>query len=108
MNQIIVGQYSVVPGEKAILKARVTGNAFVQVSAPMAEVSPNRFECIVDGANIPINILVTFPDSTPGSRVDLTIEGEINGNPSGGPFPIDSITPASPVKSPQILLVVTN
>ncbi len=105
MQQIIIGQYSAVPGEKAILKARITGNAFVQVSDPMVEVSPHRFECTVGGQNIVVDILVTFPDSTPGSKVDLTIEGEIGGNPSGGPFTIDSIDPSSPVKSPQIILV---
>lgn len=106
MNVIILGQYSVVSGEKAILKARITGNAFVQVSSPMVQVAPNRFECIVDGLNIVVNILVTFPDSTPSSSVDLTIEGEIGGHTSGGPFHIDTIVPTSPVKSPQILLVV--
>lgn len=107
MNQIMLGQYSVVVNEKAILKARISGNAFVQVSAPMVEVSPNRFQCIIGTENLAINILVTFPDSTPGSRVDLTIEGEIEGHSSGGPFLIASIVPTSPVKSPQILLVAS-
>lgn len=106
MIEIALGQYSVVPGETAILDVVIAGNAFVKVSAPMVEVSPNRFGCVVDGANIPIPILVVFPDTTPGSRVDITIRGEINGQPSGGPFPVDSILPTSASLNPTILLVV--
>lgn len=106
MNQISFAQFSVVPGETAILDVTIAGNAFVQVGAPMVQASANRFECVVNGANIPVNILVVFPDSTPNSKVDITIRGEISGQGSGGPFPVDSVVPTSALLSPAILLVV--
>ena len=106
MKQISFAQFSVVPGETAILEVTIAGNAFVKVSAPMVEVATNRFQCVVANANIPVNILVVFPDSTPNSKVDITIRGEIGGQASGGPFPVDSITPTSALLSPAILLVV--
>lgn len=106
MEQLMLGQYSVVPGEKAILQAAIKGNAFVKVSKPMVETSTNVFECTVDQKNIAIDILVQFPDATAGSQVDLTIDGEIGGNRGNGPFDIASITPVSGIQDPTILLVV--
>jgi hypothetical protein len=106
MEQLMLGQYSVAPGEKAILQAVIKGNAFVKVSKPMAETSTNIFECTVDQKNIAIDILVQFPDTTPGSQVDLTIDGELAGKRGNGPFPIASITPISGIQDPTILLVV--
>lgn len=106
MKQRRLGQYSVVPGEKAILKAKISGNVFVKAE-PTVETPPNTFVCTVGNDNIVINILVTFPDSTPNSAVELTIEGEINGQPSGGPLLIDTILRTSSILDPAITLVVT-
>jgi hypothetical protein len=107
MNQLAMGQYSVTSGEKAILEAGVSGNAFVQVSEPMVETAPNHWECIVGNDNIVIRLLVTFPDSTPGSRVDLTIDGEIHGQRGNGPFSIFPILPSSAKKDPALTLFVS-
>ena len=106
MNQLMKGQYSVVQGEKVILEAQISGNAFVQASAPMVETTPNRFECTVGADNIVITVLVTFPDSTPGSRVDLTVDGEINGQRGKGPFTIFPILPTSAKKDPALQFFV--
>lgn len=106
MNQLMMGQYSVVAGEKIILVAQISGNAFVQASAPMVQTTPNTFQCTVGSSNLVINVLVTFPDSTPGSRVDLTVDGEVNGQRGNGPFTIFPILPTSTVKAPALTFFV--
>lgn len=103
MKELTMFQYSVVPGEKAILEAKISGNAFVQAGAPMVQTGPHTWECTVGTQNIVFPVLVTFPNSTP-SRVDLTIDGEINGNRGDGPFSVFPILPTSAVKDPNFQL----
>jgi|SRR5581483_7455751 len=104
MKELTMFQYSVVPGEKAILEAKISGNAFVQPGAPMVQTGPHTWECLVGGMNIVFPVLVTFPDNTPGSRVDLTIDGEINGKRGNGPFSVFPILPTSANKDPDFQL----
>lgn len=106
MKELAMYQYSVVQGEKAILGAKISGNALVQAGAPMKPTGPNKWECTVAAANIVFVVLVTFPDSTPGSRVKLTIDGELNGKRGQGPFGVFPILPSSAVKDPEFTLFV--
>lgn len=110
MQERAMGQYDVVSGEKAILTARIRGNALVQAGAPMKEVAPNSntWECTVGNKNIAFKVEVNFPDTTAGSQVDISIDGEINGQRGDGPFTIFPILPSSAKKDPTLTLFIKN
>lgn len=108
MNQLMKGQYSVKAGEKCILKAQISGNAFVQASEPMVETTPNIFEFTIGSENVVVPILVTFPDQTPESKVVLTVDGELDGKRGNGPFPLSPIQPLSAQKNPALTFFVNN
>lgn len=106
MKELTMYQYSVKPGEKAILNARIVGNAIVQAGAPMVLTGQDTWECTVAAANVTFKVLVTFPDLTPGSQVDITIDGELNGKQGDGPFRVFRIYPTSSIKDPNFVLAV--
>ena len=103
MQELTMYQYSVNTGEKAILKAKIIGNAVVKPGSPMKPVGPNRWECLVGTKNIVFPVLVTFLSSAPESRVDLTIDGE----DGDGPFAVSPILPTSAIKDPEFQLFTT-
>ena len=106
MKEITKFQYSVVPGEKVILQTKISGNAIVKVAAPMVQTASNTWEFTMPAQNVVVPVLVTFPDQTPTSQVDLTVDGELNGHRGEGPFAVFPILPQSALKDPEFQFFV--
>jgi hypothetical protein len=99
--------YQAEPGETVTLKAKITGDAFVEVGAPMEPMADQDTTWVL---RIPeqgfsnayvFMARVDFEGPPPGSKVDFTISGS-----NGGSFSVFPIDPSSNQKTPSFAVNV--
>lgn len=99
--------YRAKPGETVTLKAKITGDAFVEVGEPMQPVPEEDTSWVLaipTKGFSPAYIFmarVDFEEPPPGSKVDFTISGS-----KGGSFSVDPIDPSTNNKTPGFAIRV--
>jgi hypothetical protein len=99
--------YQAKPGETVTLKARITGDAFVEVGTPMQpmpESDTTWFLAIPKKGFSPAYVFmarVDFEEPPPGSQVAFKISGS-----NGGTFSVDPIDPSTNNKTPGFAIRV--